>query len=229
MGFEVKGTGKAGIRENRGGSGQVNLGLEETFSPRRRMRGKSRESQPHFPHGRIGQQGVAITPENLRIADNATLILPLHRELDHFRETSNAVLKIGTTKRGIGPTYGDKAARVGLRVIDLIHPERFEEKLRFRIQENNQVLKALGAKPLKAEKSTNFSLGAVIYTLLAGFGWTWTGEVWSCLEADTELDAALRPVLARAVAPHPSDRHPSMAAFRDALARYLDDAWFKSW
>jgi adenylosuccinate synthase len=56
--------------------------------------------------------------------------------------------KIGTTKRGIGPAYGDKAARVGLRLIDLMHPERFEEKLSRRIKENNEVLRALGAKPL---------------------------------------------------------------------------------
>ncbi len=56
--------------------------------------------------------------------------------------------KIGTTKRGIGPAYGDKAARVGLRMIDLVNPERFGEKLRLRIKENNEVLRALGAKPL---------------------------------------------------------------------------------
>jgi len=60
--------------------------------------------------------------------------------------------KIGTTKRGIGPAYGDKAARVGLRMIDLVNPARFEEKLRQRIKENNEVLKALGAKPLSFKK-----------------------------------------------------------------------------
>src|SRR5204863_9587571 len=56
--------------------------------------------------------------------------------------------KIGTTKRGIGPAYGDKAARTGLRVIDLIDPVRFKTKLEFKIKENNEVLKAFGAKPL---------------------------------------------------------------------------------
>jgi adenylosuccinate synthase len=60
--------------------------------------------------------------------------------------------KIGTTKRGIGPAYGDKAARVGLRMGDLINPERLREKLAFRIRENNEVLRALGAKPLSFKK-----------------------------------------------------------------------------
>jgi adenylosuccinate synthase len=56
--------------------------------------------------------------------------------------------KIGTTKRGIGPAYGDKAARVGLRLVDLVNPDRLEELLQRRIKENNEVLKALGAAPL---------------------------------------------------------------------------------
>src|SRR6266849_3952802 len=85
---------------------------------------------------------------NLFISETAHLVFPYHRELDEHREILKGKNKIGTTKRGIGPAYGDKAARVGLRVIDLINPERFEEKLRFRIRENNEVLKALGAAPL---------------------------------------------------------------------------------
>jgi len=60
--------------------------------------------------------------------------------------------KIGTTKRGIGPAYGDKAARVGLRMNDLIDPVRLETKLAQRIKENNGVLKALGAKPISFKK-----------------------------------------------------------------------------
>src|SRR5437667_12808958 len=85
---------------------------------------------------------------NLFLSETAHLVFPYHRELDAQRETLKGKQKIGTTKRGIGPAYGDKAARVGLRIIDLIHPDRFEEKLRRRIKENNEVLKALGAKPL---------------------------------------------------------------------------------
>ena len=57
---------------------------------------------------RLGEQGVAITRDNLRVAENATLILSLHRELDALRESGHAGTKIGTTKRGIGPAYEDK-------------------------------------------------------------------------------------------------------------------------
>ena len=85
---------------------------------------------------------------NLVVSETAHLVLPYHRELDAQREVLKGKNKIGTTKRGIGPAYGDKAARVGIRMIDLVDPARFEEKLRFRIKENNEVLRALGAKPL---------------------------------------------------------------------------------
>ncbi len=86
--------------------------------------------------------------DNLVVSETAHVVLPYHRELDAQREVLKGKNKIGTTKRGIGPAYGDKAARVGLRVIDLIRFERLEEKLRLRISENNGVLRALGAKPL---------------------------------------------------------------------------------
>src|SRR5207244_3766829 len=58
--------------------------------------------------GRLAQQGIAVTPDSLCIAENATLILPLHQELDAARESSNALTRIGTTRRGIGPAYEDK-------------------------------------------------------------------------------------------------------------------------
>jgi adenylosuccinate synthase len=86
--------------------------------------------------------------DNLVVSETAHVVLPYHRELDAQREVLKGKNKIGTTKRGIGPAYGDKAARVGLRIIDLVHPERMEGKLRLRISENNEVLRALGAKPL---------------------------------------------------------------------------------
>ncbi|HEV2437998.1 MAG TPA: adenylosuccinate synthase [Verrucomicrobiae bacterium] len=85
---------------------------------------------------------------NLVVSETAHVVLPYHRELDAQREVLKGRNKIGTTKRGIGPAYGDKAARVGLRMIDLVHAERMESKLRSRISENNEVLRALGAKPL---------------------------------------------------------------------------------
>jgi len=63
-------------------------------------------------------QGVAVSPENLRVAENVTLILPLHRELDALRESGNAVTAIGTTRRGIGPAYEDKVGRRAIRLMD---------------------------------------------------------------------------------------------------------------
>ena len=89
---------------------------------------------------------------NFAVSETAHLVLPYHRELDAQREVLKGKNKIGTTKRGIGPAYGDKAARVGLRMIDLINPERFATKLALRIKENNEVLQALGAKPLSFKK-----------------------------------------------------------------------------
>jgi adenylosuccinate synthase len=85
---------------------------------------------------------------NLFVSETAHVVFPYHRELDAQREVLKGKNKIGTTKRGIGPAYGDKAARVGLRMIDLINTARFGEKLQIKIKENNEVLKAFGAKPL---------------------------------------------------------------------------------
>lgn len=85
---------------------------------------------------------------NLFLSETAHLVLPYHRELDAQREILKGKNKIGTTKRGIGPAYGDKAARTGLRVIDLVNPPRFEEQLKLKIKENNEILKAFGAKTL---------------------------------------------------------------------------------
>ena len=92
--------------------------------------------------------GVAVSPDNLRLSETAHVVFPWHRELDAQREVRKGQGKIGTTKRGIGPTYGDKAARVGLRVIDLLNGARFPDRLRERLSENNEVLKALGAAPI---------------------------------------------------------------------------------
>jgi adenylosuccinate synthase len=91
--------------------------------------------------------GVKID-RNLFVSETAHVVFPYHRELDAQREVLKGKNKIGTTKRGIGPAYGDKAARVGLRMIDLVNTERFEEKLETKINENNEVLKAFGAAPL---------------------------------------------------------------------------------
>jgi len=74
-------------------------------------------------------QGVELTPERLRIAENATLILPLHRELDALREAAAGAGKIGTTRRGIGPAYEDKVGRRAIRVMDLQNPKTLKAKL----------------------------------------------------------------------------------------------------
>ena len=92
----------------------------------------------------LRSKGIEVTPANLMISDAAHLVLPYHRLLDEARETSRGAGKIGTTKRGIGPAYGDKIARVGLRVADLLHPESFEQKLSTRVEEINAVLAAQG-------------------------------------------------------------------------------------
>jgi adenylosuccinate synthase len=89
---------------------------------------------------------------NLFLSETAHLVFPYHRELDAQREILKGKNKIGTTKRGIGPAYGDKAARTGLRVIDLINPDRFAVQLQTKIKENNEILKAFGAKPLSFKK-----------------------------------------------------------------------------
>lgn len=83
---------------------------------------------------------------NLLLSDCAHLVMPWHRLLDEQREIRKGKHKIGTTKRGIGPAYGDKAARTGLRVGDLLDNRGFSEKLRLRLRENNAVLRGLGAK-----------------------------------------------------------------------------------
>src|SRR2546421_566284 len=68
---------------------------------------------------RLKGQGIDVTPQSLRIAENATLILPLHQQLDVARESSNSLTRIGTTGRGIGPAYEDKVGRRAIRLMDL--------------------------------------------------------------------------------------------------------------
>jgi adenylosuccinate synthase len=95
----------------------------------------------------LRKQGIPVG-KNLLLSDSAHLVMPWHRLLDEQREIRKGKNKIGTTKRGIGPAYGDKAARTGLRVGDLLDPKEFARKLKLRLEENNAVLKSLGAKPI---------------------------------------------------------------------------------
>ncbi|MEI6034444.1 MAG: adenylosuccinate synthase [Verrucomicrobiae bacterium] len=94
----------------------------------------------------LRKRGVAVG-KNLLISDAAHIVMPYHRAIDGQRE-SRKNGKIGTTKRGIGPAYCDKAARTGLRMCDLIRPEIFTKKLAGRMRENNALLKGLGESPL---------------------------------------------------------------------------------
>lgn len=96
-------------------------------------------------------RGVKVA-RNLQISGSAHLVMPYHRALDEQRELLKGKNKIGTTKRGIGPAYGDKAARTGIRMSDLMDRELFISKLKARMKENNAILKGLGAKPLNASK-----------------------------------------------------------------------------
>src|SRR5207244_4494384 len=103
--------------------------------------------------------GITIG-KNLLLSDCAHLVLPYHRLLDEQRELRQGRAKIGTTKRGIGPAYGDKAARTGLRVSDLMQPILFSKKLQAKILENNSILQALGARPINFREVNESYLAA---------------------------------------------------------------------
>src|SRR5216683_5825756 len=108
-----------------------------------------------------GLRKLGITVgKNLLISNCAHLVLPYHRVLDEQRELRKGVARIGTTKRGIGPAYGDKAARTGLRISDLIQPRVFSKKLQAKVRENNSILQALGAKPINFRKVNESYLAA---------------------------------------------------------------------
>jgi adenylosuccinate synthase len=109
----------------------------------------------------VGLQKLGVTiGRNLLISDAAHLVLPYHRALDEQRELRKGRARIGTTKRGIGPAYGDKAARTGLRISDLIQPSLFSKKLQGKMCENNAILRALGAKPIDFEQVNQSYLAA---------------------------------------------------------------------
>jgi len=94
--------------------------------------------------GRLEQLGVSISRDNLRIAENATLILPLHRELDALREAAAGKAKIGTTGRGIGPAYEDKVGRRAIRVMDLQNLNTLEFKIERLLAHHNALRRGLG-------------------------------------------------------------------------------------
>ena len=100
---------------------------------------------------KLAAQGVSITPEVLRVAENAPLILSLHRELDATRENANSGLKIGTTKRGIGPAYEDKVGRRAIRVVDLAEPETLLPKIERLLAHHNALRRGMGLVEITAQ------------------------------------------------------------------------------
>ena len=126
----------------------------------------------------IRAQGVNITPENLRIAENAPLILPLHVELDMARENALGKAKIGTTGRGIGPAYEDKVARRAIRMGDLTEPEVLGERIEKLLMHHNALRRGMGVPEID---------GRALKTLLEEVApriLPFIGVVWQ------ELDAA---------------------------------------
>lgn len=101
---------------------------------------------------KLKNQGLSITRDNLRVAENATLILPLHRELDQLREEAAGTEKIGTTGRGIGPAYEDKVGRRAIRVQDLATPETLGPKIDRVLAHHNALRRGLGQPEVAKEK-----------------------------------------------------------------------------
>jgi adenylosuccinate synthase len=101
--------------------------------------------------GKLEAQGVAISPANLKIAENVVLILSLHRELDAYREESiTGSLKIGTTKRGIGPAYEDKVGRRAIRLTDLADSGTLDDKIARLLAHHEPLRRGLGLEPVSA-------------------------------------------------------------------------------
>src|SRR5271155_3665005 len=94
------------------------------------------------------EQGVEVTPDNLKVAENVPLILSLHRDLDAHRESATiAGVKIGTTKRGIGPAYEDKIGRRAIRLMDLADPDALDDKIDRLLSHHIPLCRGLGLPP----------------------------------------------------------------------------------
>ncbi len=97
---------------------------------------------------RLQKQGVAVGPDNLRVAENVTLILPLHRELDSIRENASKATAIGTTQRGIGPAYEDKVGRRAIRLMDLDDLKTMPHKIERLLAHHNAIRRGLSLKEI---------------------------------------------------------------------------------
>ena len=125
---------------------------------------------------KLTAQGVAVTRDNLRIAGNATLILPLHRDLDQLRESAAGTAKIGTTGRGIGPAYEDKVGRRAIRVNDLADFRTIGPKIERLLAHHNALRRGLGQPEVDARSLVD-QLAEVAPRVLA-----YSDAVWSLLD-----------------------------------------------
>ena len=97
-------------------------------------------------------QGIAITPDNLKISDRATICMPYHRMMDILEEDRLADKKFGSTRRGIGPVYADKYTKKTLRTGDLLFPEELEEKVSDLVEWKNITVKGYGHEPVSPDE-----------------------------------------------------------------------------
>ena len=125
---------------------------------------------------RLKEQGVAVTRDNLRIAENATLILPLHQELDVAREKASGKGAIGTTGRGIGPAYEDKVGRRAIRLMDLADLQMLNGKIERLLAHHNALRRGLGMSEI-APRAVYDELAAVAPKVLP-----FMDSVWSLLD-----------------------------------------------
>jgi len=100
---------------------------------------------------RLASQGIHITPERVKVSSRAHLILPYHRALDHTSEERLGNEKVGTTLRGIGPAYEDKAGRRGIRVADALVPDVLRSRIERNLEDANRIIVAYGGEPLDAD------------------------------------------------------------------------------
>ena len=120
--------------------------------------------------------GVKINNKNLYIAENAILILPLHKELDGIREDARNTDKIGTTRRGIGPAYEDKVGRRGIRLMDLSNKKNLSKKIDSILFHHNSIRKGLGLNKINKKKLVR-DLGKISNKILK-----YSQPVWKKIE-----------------------------------------------
>src|SRR2546425_9929039 len=133
---------------------------------------------------RLMAQGISITPERVKVSSRAHLILPYHRALDHTSEERLGNERVGTTLRGIGPAYEDKAGRRGLRVADALVPDVLRSRIERNLEDANRIIVAYGGQALDAnsiidETSAIVASLAPFIFLTPHFFYVSAGRAWS--------------------------------------------------